>query len=239
LAPHLKAARGDERILDIGCGDGKITAHIADFMPLGSVIGMDPSQGMLEWARRQYHPAEYPNLQFTEGEFLHSGDLGLFDLVVSFCALQHCSDQGAALQKAASFLKPGGKLLILVPAMQNPAWNQARTRMQALPRWSKYWEGFAPRKFLSVEKYGELLEAAGFEVVKLEVTERVDPFVDEEEIIDWLSGTFAPVVPKSEARQFYREWVEEYARLDPEAFSFDGAVYAKLGYVAIEARKSA
>jgi len=45
LAPHLRAARGDERILDIGCGDGKVTADIAKFILEGEVIGIDPLYG--------------------------------------------------------------------------------------------------------------------------------------------------------------------------------------------------
>ncbi|MGE0207379.1 MAG: methyltransferase domain-containing protein [Candidatus Babeliales bacterium] len=93
LAPHLKAVQADAKILDIGCGDGKITADIAKFIPKGSILGIDLSNAMLEWAKKQYHPQEYPNLFFKEGSFLETGISDQFDLIVSFCALQHCTDQ--------------------------------------------------------------------------------------------------------------------------------------------------
>ena len=38
---------GSERVLDIGCGDGKITAEIAERLPSGSVVGVDPSAAMI------------------------------------------------------------------------------------------------------------------------------------------------------------------------------------------------
>jgi trans-aconitate 2-methyltransferase len=37
--------RGDERILDLGCGDGKVTAEVARRVPHGQVVGLDSSQG--------------------------------------------------------------------------------------------------------------------------------------------------------------------------------------------------
>ena len=37
---------GSERILDVGCGEGKITAEIASRVPRGSVVGIDPSHDM-------------------------------------------------------------------------------------------------------------------------------------------------------------------------------------------------
>jgi trans-aconitate 2-methyltransferase len=41
---------GSERILDVGCGDGKITAAIAARVPRGSVLGVDPSRDMIAFA---------------------------------------------------------------------------------------------------------------------------------------------------------------------------------------------
>ena len=48
MAPHLKELKGDEKILDVGCGDGKITADLSRFVPEGIVTGIDPSKGMLD-----------------------------------------------------------------------------------------------------------------------------------------------------------------------------------------------
>src|SRR6185295_10322256 len=45
---------GDERVLDVGCGDGKITAAIAARVPHGSVLGVDPSRDMVAFASSHF-----------------------------------------------------------------------------------------------------------------------------------------------------------------------------------------
>ncbi len=235
LAPYLKEIQTDAKILDIGCGDGKITADMAKFIPGGSILGIDLSKSMLEWARRQYHALEYPNLFFQDGNFLETNVSDHFDWIVSFCAFQHCSDQIGALQEISRLLKPNGRILILVPAMNSCAWNQARKTIQASPKWAHYWKLFTPRKFHSVQQYKSLLEESGLKVVKMENVQTMDPFIDRDEILDWLEGTFAPVVPADRAREFYSEWIEEYLRLDPQSIDENGTIYARLGFIGIEA----
>ena len=52
---------GPERILDVGCGDGKITAEIAIRVPPASVVGVDPSRDMISFAQSHFSPATRPN----------------------------------------------------------------------------------------------------------------------------------------------------------------------------------
>jgi len=56
--------RGDEHILDVGCGDGKVTAEIARAVPRGSVTGVDASPQMIEFARQTFPRSKVPNLEF-------------------------------------------------------------------------------------------------------------------------------------------------------------------------------
>jgi trans-aconitate methyltransferase len=56
--------RGDEHVLDVGCGDGKVTAEIARAVPRGSAIGADASAPMIEFARRTFPRSKVPNLEF-------------------------------------------------------------------------------------------------------------------------------------------------------------------------------
>ena len=46
--------RGNERILDVGCGDGKVTAELARAVPKGSVAGIDASPEMVRFARKTF-----------------------------------------------------------------------------------------------------------------------------------------------------------------------------------------
>jgi hypothetical protein len=56
--------RGDESLLDVGCGDGKITADFAKTIANGRVIGVDSSPEMVNYASQTYPTSQYPNLQF-------------------------------------------------------------------------------------------------------------------------------------------------------------------------------
>src|SRR5690348_12878050 len=55
---------GSERVLDVGCGDGRITARIAARVPEGMVVGVDSSRDMIAFASSHYPPSTQPNLRF-------------------------------------------------------------------------------------------------------------------------------------------------------------------------------
>lgn len=56
--------RGDERVLDVGCGDGKVSAEIARAVSRGSVVGVDASPQMIKFARAAFPSGKIPNLKF-------------------------------------------------------------------------------------------------------------------------------------------------------------------------------
>ena len=57
LIARLKL-RGDEHILDVGCGDGKVTAEIARAVPRGGVTGVDASAEMIAFAQKAFPPKQ-------------------------------------------------------------------------------------------------------------------------------------------------------------------------------------
>ena len=63
LIPKL-ALKGNERVFDIGCGDGKVTAEIAKQLPNGSVLGIDKSEEMILFAQENFPSRKYHNLSF-------------------------------------------------------------------------------------------------------------------------------------------------------------------------------
>src|SRR5262249_30655253 len=73
------------RILDVGCGDGKITAQIAERAHKGTVVGVDPSHEMINFAAA--HFGSVSNLRFQVADARHLPFQKEFDLVVSFNAL--------------------------------------------------------------------------------------------------------------------------------------------------------
>src|SRR5271165_6529514 len=100
--------KGNERILDIGCGNGKSTSEIAARVPQGSVVGVDASANMVAFASSEY-AVSHPNLRFQVADARHLGFGPEFDLVVSFNALHWVPEQELALRSIRSALKPEGR----------------------------------------------------------------------------------------------------------------------------------
>src|SRR5438105_9185649 len=96
--------KGWERVLDVGCGDGKITAEIASRIPRGSVVGVDPSRDMISFAQSHFGPATRPTLRFEVADARCLPFQDEFDLVVSFNALHWIPDEDAALSSIHSAL---------------------------------------------------------------------------------------------------------------------------------------
>lgn len=98
--------RGHESILDLGCGDGKITAALADCLPQGSVLGIDASEGMLEAARQHSRP----NLSFRMQDINHLDYDAEFDVIFSNATLHWVKDHRRLLGNCRRALNPGGVL---------------------------------------------------------------------------------------------------------------------------------
>jgi SAM-dependent methyltransferase len=103
--------RAGERVLDVACGTGILAREAASRTgATGSVIGVDPSPGMLVVAKRLA-----PKVEWQQGvaEWLPFADQ-TFDVVASQFGLMFFDDQRAALRQAWRVLRPGGRLAIVV-----------------------------------------------------------------------------------------------------------------------------
>src|SRR4051794_29942956 len=76
---------GAERVLDVGCGNGRITAEIASRLARGSIVGVDASANMIDFAREHY-AGTHANLELRVADAAQLSFREEFDLVVSFNA---------------------------------------------------------------------------------------------------------------------------------------------------------
>jgi trans-aconitate 2-methyltransferase len=131
--------RGDERILDLDRGNGRVTAEIAGRVGRGSVLGLDASSEMIAYARRQYSRNAHPNLDFRVGDARELPFHGEFDVVVSFNALHWVPEQERALRSISAALKPGGMACLrLVPKGTRPSVEDTLEDTRKSPRWAAY-----------------------------------------------------------------------------------------------------
>jgi Trans-aconitate methyltransferase len=107
---HKLALKGDESLLDIGCGDGRLSHHIATtYIPQGTLLGIDSSPAMIEYAQSAF---QSPNLSFTIGDISHYHVKQQYDVVISFWTLHWVKQYDKALRTIAQLLKPHGKTLL-------------------------------------------------------------------------------------------------------------------------------
>jgi ubiquinone/menaquinone biosynthesis C-methylase UbiE len=108
----LSGAVPGERVLDVGCGTGYLAGRVAKAVtPGGTVVGVDPSEPMIAYARRKAPPG----CEFRVGgaEAIPAPD-GSFDLVVTSFAIHHipADKRAAAFREMHRVLGPGGRLLV-------------------------------------------------------------------------------------------------------------------------------
>ncbi len=99
-------ARGPRKVLDVGCGEGRFCRMLR--REGVAAIGIDPTSGLLHYARRKDPGGTYLE---AFAEQLPFGD-STFDLVVSYLTLIDIPDYRAAIHEMARVLRPGGTLLI-------------------------------------------------------------------------------------------------------------------------------
>ena len=98
---------GNEAILDLGCGDGRITEQLALLVPDGKVVGIDASIGMIETAMQRARD----NLTFIQLDINSLDYQNTFDVIFSNAALHWIKDHKKLLANSYSTLRDNGILL--------------------------------------------------------------------------------------------------------------------------------
>jgi SAM-dependent methyltransferase len=101
------------RVLDAGAGTGTFAEAIA--RSADEVVALEPERRFVELLQQRF--ANDANVRVVHGDAEQLGaDLGLFDAIICFNVLEHVHDDKRALRAMHDRLRPGGRLLLLVPA---------------------------------------------------------------------------------------------------------------------------
>ena len=98
--------QGCESVLDLGCGDGALTARIAELLPQGSVVGIDASRGMIDAAITHSRP----NLRFIVMDIRELRLSESFDVTFSNATLHWVHDHQALYERLGHLLHKGGRI---------------------------------------------------------------------------------------------------------------------------------
>ena len=232
------ALKGHERILDIGCGDGKITAEVARHVPNGLVVGLDASAEMIDFARKEFPAEEIANLRFQQGNAQLLDFHKEFDWVISFACLHWVIDHRPVLTGIRQALCPGGRVMLQLGGKGNAAevaW--VVSEVIARPLWADYFVGFTfPWGFYSPDEYGPWLEEAGLVATRLELIPKDMTHEGRQGLDGWLRTTWMPYwqrVPADLQQQFLDEIVENYLQSHP--MDAEGLIHIPMVRLEVEA----
>jgi trans-aconitate 2-methyltransferase len=187
----LSALEWDHRatVVDLGCGDGAVTAEIAARVPDGNVLGIDQSADQIDFANAN---CTLPNLTFTVGDAATFEISPPRDVLTSFNALHWVHDLEQATGRIYEAIHPGGFVLLrLVGLGGRTSLEQVAAEVTQADDWVHLFTDFRqPFEHRSPEQWTSLLTESGFKDVTLHVDDISWEFGSRENFASWCSGTF-------------------------------------------------
>lgn len=193
--------RGDERVLDAGCGSGRVTEQLAERLPRGRVVALDGSPSMVEAARARL--ARFGDrIEYVVGDL--GGPLRLdepVDAILSTATFHWVPDHDALFANLSVVIRPGGRLVAQCGGIGNIASIQ-----RVLAGLGDGWLG--PVHFETSLATERRLQAAGFVEVDCWLTDEPTSFEPGEPFESYLRtvvlGAHLERLPAAEHDAFVR-----------------------------------
>lgn len=147
--------QGTERLLDVGSGDGKITAFLRELV--ADVEGVDLCENMVHFASQLF-----PHIRFTRQSAEEMTFDKPFDVITCLSALHWVRQRVRAFEKMACALKPGGRAYILTYPAESMYWRPMYKTAQD-PLFAPYVASLASTS--PAQHYCEAAQQAGLEVI--------------------------------------------------------------------------
>jgi trans-aconitate 2-methyltransferase len=229
--------KGDERVLDLGCGDGALTAELAKLVTDGFVLGIDASENMVETARKNYAGA---NLRFKQLDINAIDFESEFDLVFSNATLHWIKNHGKLLRNVYKALKDRGMVRFQFAGDGNCS-NLIRILRETMSakEYASYFSNFDWPWFMpSVDEYRALLDEVAF-VEKKVWSENADKhFESAEAMTKWIDQPslvpFLCYVAEKDRQRFRNNVVK---RMIKETLQSDDTYFETFRRINVLARK--
>ena len=221
------ALRGDELVVDVGCGSGLVTEKLLERLPSGRVIGVDLSLNMLQTARDHLRDAygHHVHLVLADATALPLNEVA--DAIFSTATFHWALDHPALFASLFRALKPGGRLVAQCGG--GPNIQRVHDRAAALMRDPEFAPYFAtwrdPWEFADAETTRRRLEAAGFTDVVTSIEPAPVIHADAEAFGTYLTniicGQHLAYLPTRALQQRFVDALTKMAATDPVPFELD------------------
>jgi trans-aconitate 2-methyltransferase len=180
--------RGDECLLDAGCGTGKLTRLLLENLPRGRVVGLDLSRNMVRHARQNLAPDFRERVRFVAADLVALPFRNCFDGIFSTASFHWVLDHDALFRNLYEALRPAGWLHAQCGG--GPNLDRLRQRVRALSQTAEFsnWLGKFPEPwfFSDAEGAASRLRAAGFQRVETGVEEATFTVPSDQEFQQYL-----------------------------------------------------
>lgn len=214
--------KGNESILDIGCGDGKLTMEIAKRVPDGHVVGIDNSEEMISFATNNFPKNKYPNIDW---QLMNATEINFdneFDAAYSNAALHWVKDHVSVLKGVKKSLKPGGTILFQMAGKGN-ALNAARVLVDVIAKetWSKYfiYGVSSSLSYYGTDDYHVWLKELGLVEKRVELIPKDASFHGRDGMrgnIRSVWMTFTDMIPEHLRDQFIEDLIDGFDEKSPQ-----------------------
>ena len=228
---------GSERILDLGCGDGVLTAEMAKLVPDGFVLGIDASENMIETARKDHTGA---NIRFKLLDINEIDFESEFDLVFSNATLHWVKNHKELLRNVYKALRNRGTARFQFAGDGNCS-NLIKILREVMARkeYEAYFSEFEwPWYMPTVDKYRSLLDETRFAEKRVWGENADKHFADVETMKKWIDQpSLVPFLCYIEGkdRQQFRDAVVE--RMIKETQQADSTYIETFRRINVQARK--
>lgn len=155
---------GHERVLDVGCGTGRLTEKLLERVPRGEVVALDLSFNMLEAAREYLRPRFGGRIRFAQADAATLPIAGQADAIFSTATFHWVLNHPMLFKSMHAALKPGGHLVAQCGGVRNI--QRLHDRCAALASESAFAPYFAgwtgPWHFADPQETADRLGEAGF-----------------------------------------------------------------------------
>jgi trans-aconitate 2-methyltransferase len=181
--------RGDERVLDAGCGTGRVTAALVERLPRGEVVAVDGSPAMVAEARERLGPG----VEVLVADLLELELQEPVDAILSTATFHWIGDHERLFARLFAALRPGGRIVAQCGGAGNVAAVQAAVDAIAEPALAG-WSG--PWTFASPQETAVRLERLGYTDVRTWSQDvRVEPEDPREYLATVVLGSHLERVP--------------------------------------------
>jgi len=159
--------RGDETVIDAGCGTGRVTALLLDRLPHGRVIALDADADMVRVAAETL-AAYRERVQVAQQDLLELDLVEAADAVLSTATFHWVPDHDRLFANLFRALRPGGALVAQCGGYGNNAQTlRAVDAVASRPEWAGFFAGWRrPMRYETAEATAARLEASGFTEVR-------------------------------------------------------------------------